>query len=356
MGPPRLRFVVGDSDEGERLDQALASLAGLSRSQARRWIDEGRVSVDAAPARASQRVATGAVVEALAPEPLPSPLAPEPIALAILYEDEDLIVIDKPAGLVVHPAPGHARGTLVNALLHHCRDLSGVGGVLRPGIVHRLDRGTSGVLVAAKHDAAHQALARQFQDHSVEREYRAFVRGLPASDSGRVDRPLGRHPRDRKRMSVAARGPAREARTAWRVLRRFPASGVSLLAVHPETGRTHQIRVHLASSGLPILGDPVYGRASRGLGRDPQGREAAAQRGAAERRRAPAEPQGREAATQRGMAERRRAPAELERPALHAAVLGFTHPRTGARLRFEAPLPADLAGLLAELERREAKP
>jgi len=305
-----LRIVVAEFDAGDRLDQALAALAGTSRSQARRWIDEGRVRVAGAPGRASQRVAAGDLVEAEPPEPLASPLCPEPIALAILHEDADLIVIDKPAGLVVHPAPGHAGGTLVNALLHHGSDLSGVGGVLRPGIVHRLDRGTSGVLVVAKHDAAHRTLARQFQEHSVEREYRALVRGLPASDAGRVDRPLGRHPRDRKRISVAARGPVREAHTAWRVLRRFAASERTLLAVLPETGRTHQIRVHLASAGLPVVGDPVYGRAAR-------------------------EASG------------------LARPALHAALLGFTHPRTSKRMRFESALPADFAEILAALERRE---
>jgi 23S rRNA pseudouridine1911/1915/1917 synthase len=304
-------FVVSEADAGERLDQALAALAGVSRSQARRWIDEGRVRIDGGPARASARVAAGERLEADPPELLPSPLAPEPIPLAVLYEDADLIVIDKPAGLVVHPAPGHPGGTLVNALLHHCADLSGVGGVLRPGIVHRLDRGTSGVIVAAKHDAAHQALARQFHDHTIEREYRALVRGLPAGDEGRVDRPLGRHPSDRKRMSTAARGPVREARTAWRVLRRYAASERTWLAVRPETGRTHQIRVHLAAAGLPIAGDPVYGRG----GRDASG---------------------------------------LARPALHAAVLGFSHPRSGERMRFEAPLAPDLAELLAVLERREA--
>jgi 23S rRNA pseudouridine1911/1915/1917 synthase len=305
-----LRLLVADSEAGDRLDQALAALAGISRSQVRRWIDEGRVRVGGVPARASQRVAAGDLLLAEPPEPVHSPLLPEPIPLAILHEDADLIVIDKPAGLVVHPAPGHPAGTLVNALLHHCEDLSGVGGVLRPGIVHRLDRGTSGVLVAAKHDAAHQALARQFQEHSVEREYRALVRGLPAGDAGRIDRPLGRHPRDRKRISVAARGPVREAQTRWRVLRRFAASHCSLLAVIPETGRTHQIRVHLASAGLPVLGDPVYGRATRPAG-------------------------------------------GLARPALHAARLGFTHPRSAERMRFEAPLPADLAELVAALERRE---
>jgi 23S rRNA pseudouridine1911/1915/1917 synthase len=255
-------------------------------------------------------------VEADPAEPLPSPLTPEPLALSILYEDADVIVVDKPAGRVVHPAPGHPGGTLVNALLHHCRDLAGVGGVMRPGIVHRLDRGTSGVMVVAKHDAAHQALAAQFHDHHIEREYRALVRGLPGSDAGRVDRPIGRHRRDRKRMSVHT-AVGREAHTAWRVLKRFPACGRTWLAVLPETGRTHQIRVHLAAAGLPLAGARVSGRGGR-AGRD-----------------APE--------------------AELERPALHAAVLGFDHPRSGERLRFEAPLPQDLARVLAECERREAR-
>jgi 23S rRNA pseudouridine1911/1915/1917 synthase len=254
-------------------------------------------------------VRPGDELDATPPEPVASPLAAEPIPLAILHEDADVIVVDKPAGLVVHPGAGHAGGTLVNALLHHCGDLAGVGGVLRPGIVHRLDQGTSGVLVAAKRDEAHAALATQFHDHSVLREYRALVRGLPRRDAGRIDRPIGRHPRDRKRMSVHSRR-GREARTAWQVLRRFPNSERTWLAVFPETGRTHQIRVHLASAGLPIVGDSVYGRARRG-GRG------------------------------------------LERPALHAQVLGFTHPRTGEQLRFEAPLPADLEQLLASLERRE---
>jgi 23S rRNA pseudouridine1911/1915/1917 synthase len=309
------RWVVSDDAAGERLDTALASVAGISRSQARRWIDEGRVEVNGVGARPSRPVQAGDQLEARLPESLPATARPEPIPLAILYEDADVIVVDKPAGMVVHPAPGHASGTLVNALLHHCRYLAGVGGVLRPGVVHRLDQGTSGVMVVAKHDAAHQALAAQFHDHTIEREYRALVRGLPAAESGRVDRPIGRHRRDRKRMSVRA-PVAREARTAWRVLRRFPASGYSWLAVRPETGRTHQIRVHLASVGLPIAGDPVYGRPGRaGRGCLPG----------------------------------------FSRPALHAAVLGFAHPRSAERLRFEAPLPADLAELLAALERAEGE-
>jgi len=227
-------------------------------------------------------------------------------------------VIDKPAGLVVHPAPGHPRGTLVNALLHHCRDLAGIGGVLRPGIVHRLDQGTSGVLVAAKHDAAHLALAAQFREHTVERVYLALVRGVPGAEGGRVDRPVGRHPQDRKRMSVRT-DAGRAALTEWRVARRFAASGVSLLEVRPATGRTHQIRVHLAAIGLPIVGDPVYGRGQAAGTRSSEGS----------------------------------ASFGLARPALHAQVLGFDHPRSGARMRFEAPPPADFAAALAALAARE---
>ena len=308
-----MTFLVGESEAGSRLDQALAALADLSRSQARRWIDEGRVRLNQALVSPSHRVSEGDVLLAEPPELLASPLAPEAIPLSVLHEDEDLIVIDKPAGLVVHPGPGHQGGTLVNALLHHCTSLAGVGGVLRPGIVHRLDRGTSGVLVAAKNDVAHRDLARQFHDHSIERVYRALVRGVPREDEGRVDLPIGRHARDRKRMSVAA-PRSRDARTAWRVTRRFPKSDRSWLEVRLETGRTHQIRVHLAAVGLPIVCDPVYGR----------------------RGRTPTE-------------------TSLSRPALHAERLGFTHPTSGTRLRFEAPPPEDLASLLASLERREGR-
>lgn len=310
-----LRFVASEAEAGRRLDAALAELAAVPRAQAQRWIEAGRVRVDGAPVRAAQRVREGDAIEADPPEPVPIALEPEPIPLVVLHEDADLIVVDKPAGLVVHPAPGHPRGTLVNALLHHCRDLAGIGGVLRPGIVHRLDQGTSGVLVAAKHDAAHASLATQFREHTVERVYLALVRGVPGAEGGRVDRPVGRHPHDRKRMSVRSE-TGRAALTDWRVARRFPASGVSLLEVRPGTGRTHQIRVHLASIGLPIVGDPVYGR--RGGG-------SAAARGAL----------------------------GLARPALHARVLGFDHPRSGERLRFAAEPPADLAAALEALAARE---
>jgi 23S rRNA pseudouridine1911/1915/1917 synthase len=304
-----LRLAVDESLAGQRLDQALAQLAGVPRAQAQRWIEAGRVAVDgASSARPSQRVAAGTEIAVDPPDVVPLDALPEAIPLAILYEDADLIVIDKPAGLVVHPAPGHPGGTLVNALLHHCRDLAGIGGVQRPGIVHRLDRGTSGVLVAAKRDAAHLALAAQFHDHSIERVYVALVRGVPGAESGHVLRAIGRHPTDRKRMSVSARR-GRAAETHWRVTRLFGKSGVALLEVRPATGRTHQIRVHLTSAGMPIVGDPVYGRGGEALG--------------------------------------------LQRPALHAAVLGFTHPTGGKRMRFEAALPVDFEAALAVVARRE---
>jgi 23S rRNA pseudouridine1911/1915/1917 synthase len=325
-----LRFLVGDTEAGRRLDLALSALVGVPRSQARRWIDQGFVTVDGAPARAAQRVREGEALEAEPPEPIPLSLEPEPIPLSVLWEDPDLIAVDKPAGLVVHPAPGHPRGTLVNALLHHCRDLAGIGGVLRPGIVHRLDRGTSGVLVAAKNDAAHLHLAEQFRAHTIERVYLALVRGVPSAEAGGSERAIGRHPRDRKRMAVQARG-GRAAATRWTVLRRFERSGASLLEVRPESGRTHQIRVHLAAAGLPILGDPVYGRAgAASLGRPRAG-------------------QPKTGKPKAGVGS-----LGLARPALHAAVLGIEHPRSGDRLRFEAPLPADIADALERLAAREA--
>ena len=251
---------------------------------------------------------SGDLLAADPPDPTESGLLPQAIPLAILHEDEHLVVVDKPAGLVVHPSPGHPDGTLVNALLHHCGDLAGIGGVLRPGIVHRLDRGTSGVMVVAKDDDSHTALAEQFREHTIERVYLALVRGTPGAEEGTVRREIGRHPRDRKRMSVHTR-VGRQACTHWSVRRRFPKSSLSWLEVRPETGRTHQIRVHLASTGLPIVGDPIYGR-------------------------------------------RRSARRLLDRPALHASVLGFAHPRSGERLRFEAKLPEDLEALLERLERR----
>ena len=320
--PAPLRFDVGEAEAGERLDVALAALAGVTRAQARRWVEAGAVALEAAEDSGARRLrpsvalALGDVLVATPPEPVAPSAQPEAIPLRVVYEDDDLIAIDKPPDMVVHPAPGHPNGTLVNALLHHCGALAQVGGVLRPGIVHRLDRGTSGVMVAAKNDAAHQALAAQFHDHTIERVYRALVRGVPKADTGCVDRAIGRHPRDRKRMSTKTNS-GRAARTAWRCERRFARAGRAWLEVRPETGRTHQIRVHLASIGLPIAGDPVYG--ARGRTRD-----------GAELR-------------------------PLVRPALHAAFLAVDHPRDGSRLRLEAPLADDLAELLGALDAAEGE-
>ena len=305
-----MRFIVAEDFDGSRVDRALSALAEMPRAQVRRWIEAGLVQLDGTIlVRASRRVRTGELLEARPPAPVECRVEAEDLPLQILYEDIDLIVIDKAAGMVVHPAPGHASGTLVNALLHHCGDLAGVGGVLRPGIVHRLDRGTRGVLVVAKNDIAHRVLSEQFRDHSIERLYLAFVRAAPSEQSGRIDCPIGRHPRDRKRMSVRAH-KTRSAATRWSVRERYPAAQQSLLEVRPESGRTHQIRVHLASVGMPIAGDRVYGRAAR----------------------------------------RRPAAAGRERPALHAAALGFTHPRSRGRVRFEAAVPAAFA--LAQKEQR----
>jgi 23S rRNA pseudouridine1911/1915/1917 synthase len=307
-------FVVGDADEGQRLDAWLARrLPALSRSRLRRLIDEGHVRLDGARVRPSTRLRPAQVARVLVPPPLAAEPQAEDIPLDVVYEDAHLLVVNKPAGLVVHPGAGAARGTLVNALLGRVRDLSGVGGVLRPGIVHRLDRGTSGLLVVAKEDETHRALARQFAGRAVEKEYLALALGAPAPPAGEVDAPIGRDPVRRQRMSVRApRG--REAHTSWRVEERF--DGATLLRVRIRTGRTHQVRVHLASIGHPVAGDAAYGGT-----RTPPSRRAAA----------------------------REALLSLERPALHAARLSFTHPASGERLTFEAPLAPDIAAVLARL-------
>jgi 23S rRNA pseudouridine1911/1915/1917 synthase len=306
--------VAGDDAAGERLDAWLARrLPALSRSRLRALIEGGHVRLDGQRPRPSTRLRPGQSVRVDVPAPVPAEPQPEDIPIAVVYEDARLLVVDKPAGLVVHPGAGASRGTLVNALLRHVHDLSGVGGVLRPGIVHRLDRGTSGLLVVAKDDETHRSLARQFAGRTVEKEYLALVLGNPAPESGEIDAPIGRHPVHRQKMSVRApRG--REARTSWRVEERFDAA--ALLRVRIHTGRTHQVRVHLAAIGHPVAGDAVYG-GQRAL---PSRRAAA-----------------------------REAFASLGRPALHAARLSFTHPATGERLSFEAPLPADIASVLARL-------
>lgn len=292
---------------GERLDVALTRVVpALSRAQSRRLIEGRHVRVDGECTKPSHRLRLGEQIRGSVPAPEPYSLEPEPIPLDVIHEDRDLVVVNKPAGLVVHPAAGQRQGTLVNALLYHCDELSGIGGVRRPGIVHRLDKGTSGLLVAAKTDIAHQNLALQFKERKIDREYLALVRGSPRRERGSIDAPIGRHPVDRKRFSTRA-AVVRTAVTHWWVERRFRE--FTLLRLRLETGRTHQVRVHLASVGLPIVADPVYG--------------------------------GGRKLTQR---------LRLERQALHASLLGFEHPRTQEHLCFRSQLPEDFASVIRQLE------
>ncbi|MBI4570402.1 MAG: RluA family pseudouridine synthase [Chloroflexi bacterium] len=297
---------------GERLDVFVTRrLPELTRSRVRRLIDGGLVTIDGRrPAKAGAPLEPGQRVHVTLPPPAPLASAPEAIPLRVVYEDADLLVVDKPAGLAVHPAPGHPSHTLVNAVLARCPELSRAGGEGRPGIVHRLDKDTSGLIIVAKNDAAHLALARQLKERQVEKTYLALVEGRLSPAEGVIDAPLGRHPRHRKKMAVVAGG--RAARTRYRVLREI--DGRSLVEVRPETGRTHPVRVHFASIGHPVAGDALYGRAAP-----------------------PGPPAGR---------------AGLRRQFLHAQRLAFRHPRTGERLELEAPLPQDLAQALAELDTR----
>jgi len=306
-----VKFTAASGDAGRRLDQFLAAqLPALSRSQIQRLIREGHVQVSHGRAKPALALDEGVEIAVTIPPPSPAMPEPEALPLIVVHDDEDLVVIDKPAGMVVHPGAGHARGTLVNALLHHVKGLSGIGGTERPGIVHRLDRGTSGLMVIAKHDRSHRELARQFHDREVDKEYVALVWGSVKSGD-RLDRPIGRDPRHRQKMSSRARRP-RPAMTE--ILDVVPLPGVSLIRVKIGTGRTHQIRVHLSESGHPVVGDALYG----GIRKHLPGRLAPL--------------------------------ALLERPFLHAARLGFTHPTTGARLTFDAPLPADLAAVIGTLK------
>jgi 23S rRNA pseudouridine1911/1915/1917 synthase len=310
------RLVADAEAGGLRVDVWLARrLPSLSRARLQTLVAGQHVRIDGRSCRASTRLRPGQEVVVVVPEPAPAAPAPEDIPLRVVHDDPHLLVIDKPAGLVVHPGAGNPSGTLVNALLRHVADLSGIGGVLRPGIVHRLDRGTSGLLVVAKDDETHRRLVRQFASRAVEKEYLALVHGVPSAPSGEISAPIGRDPVHRKRMSVRA-PHGREARTAW--TREETFDGASLLRVRLHTGRTHQIRVHLASIGHPVVGDAVYGGT-----RAPSSRRAAA----------------------------REALRALGRPALHAARLAFIHPATGERVAFAAPLPPDLGLALERLRR-----
>jgi len=310
----RREFTVDSEGTGERLDRWLASrVEDLSRSRLAALADEGRVAVDGRPARPALRLRAGQRVELAVPDPAPAEPQPEDLPLHVLHDDPDFLVVDKPAGMVVHPAAGVDSGTLVNALLHHVKDLGGIGGELRPGIVHRLDRDTSGAMVVAKNDFALVRLQEAFQSRTVEKRYTALVHGEPAA-SGVHDTPFGRHPVDRVRMTGRLRpGPGvRRAVTRWTVEERV-GGGASRLDVRLETGRTHQIRVHFSEAGHPLLGDETYG----GTRRD---------------RRAP-------------QAVREAAEA-LGRQALHARVLEFPHPRGGAIVHVEAALPPDFVRAL----------
>jgi 23S rRNA pseudouridine1911/1915/1917 synthase len=297
------RYTVEAEDEQARLDVFLAGQnPELSRARIQKLIAARMVTVNGRPVRAGHRVRAGDRVELEVPDPEVPAIAPEDIPLDVCFEDSDVLVVNKRRGLVVHPAVGHYSGTLVNALLHHCRDLSGINGLLRPGIVHRLDRDTSGLLMVAKNDTAHLALADQLKHRTVLRRYTALVHGRPRLDAGTVDAPIGRHPQDRQRMAVNPRH-GRAARTHYRVLKHFKK--FALLELTLDTGRTHQIRVHMAHLGHPLVGDLKYGRARPELG--------------------------------------------LAGQFLHAGTLGFRHPRTGEALVFEAPLPAELATVLERL-------
>jgi 23S rRNA pseudouridine1911/1915/1917 synthase len=299
--PELHEFMVGDGEAGQRLDVFLARASGLSRARVQDLIERGAVLVGGHPQKSRHVMRASERVTLAVPALEPLALTPEPIPLDILYEDEHLLVLNKPAGLVVHPGAGRATGTLVHALLAHCRDLPGIGGVERPGIVHRLDRETSGVMVVAKTEAAHQSLSAQFKHRIVRKRYVALVHGAVRDDAGRIEAAVGRRENDRQRMGVRKTG-GREARTLYRVLQRMEE--MSLLELSLETGRTHQIRVHLAHIGYPVIGDATYG-------------------GRRERR-----------FTASGEA-------RVERQMLHAWRLGFRHPHTDAWLEFTAPVPDD---------------
>jgi len=319
-GGDLLKATAPPEAAGTRADRFLAgALEGLSRSRVKALIEAGNATRDGqALTDPSESVRAGARYVVRLPPAVPAAPAPQAIPLSILYEDKDLLVLDKPAGLVVHPAPGNQDGTLVNAVLAHAGEgLSGIGGEARPGIVHRLDKDTSGVMVVAKTEKAHTALSAAFASRDLDREYLALVWGLPAATSGEVEAPIGRHPTDRKRMAVVSRG-GKPALTHWTLERGFGA-GAALLRCRLATGRTHQIRVHLSHIGHPIVGDPVY------------------------LRRVPAAARSLPEAVREDLL-------AFPRQALHAATLGFRHPVTGQDLAFRAAPPADFAALLAKLE------
>ncbi|QPA31981.1 RluA family pseudouridine synthase [Thermaerobacillus caldiproteolyticus] len=299
-----VQFHIEEEYDNERIDKVISALnEEWSRSKVQQWIKDGLVTVNDKSVKANYKCSTGDVVVVRLPEPEPLHVEPEEIELDIYYEDSDVLVVNKPRGMVVHPAPGHMRGTLVNALLAHCKDLSGINGVLRPGIVHRIDKDTSGLLMVAKNDVAHTALVNQLVNKTVTRKYRAIVHGVIPHDYGTIDAPIGRDKHDRQKMAVTDEN-GKEAVTHFRVLERFEQ--YTFIECQLETGRTHQIRVHMKYIGYPLAGDPKYGPKKT---------------------------------------------LPIDGQALHAGVLGFTHPRTGEYLEFEAPLPNEFERLLELLRK-----
>ncbi|MBT3181061.1 MAG: RluA family pseudouridine synthase [Deltaproteobacteria bacterium] len=312
----RIELSVSPEEVGLRLDSYISSKVGsLTRSRVKKLIDEGFVEVNGCAMKASHHISAGEVVVISVPEPVEPEAKPQAIELDIIHEDSDIIVVNKSVDMVVHPAAGHPDGTLVNALLAHCDDLSGIGGELKAGIVHRLDMGTSGVIIAAKNDKAHQSLADQFKNRTVEKIYCALIIGSMSEDAGVYDKAIGRCVKDRKKISSHTNS-GRDAKTEWHVQERFGKS-LSWVEIVLHTGRTHQIRVHFSEAGYPLVGDPIYG-GDKKLKRivDKGFRDIAA---------------------------------KLDRPALHSWKLSIDHPGSGDRMKFEAPLPADLTSLLDEL-------
>lgn len=297
----KMEHIILEDQKGDRIDKVISTLdSEWSRTQAQGWIKEGHAIVNGQKVKTNYKCALHDKIEISIPEPEELDVVPEKMNLDIYFEDRDVLVVNKPSGMVVHPAPGHATGTLVNGLMAHCKDLSGINGVLRPGIVHRIDKDTSGLLMVAKNDMAHESLVNQLVEKTVTRKYKAIVHGVIPHDFGTVDAPLGRDPKDRQKMTVVDNG--KHAVTHFHVIERF--KDFTLIECQLETGRTHQIRVHMKYIGFPLAGDPKYGPKKT---------------------------------------------VDFDGQVLHAGVLGFTHPRTNEYLEFEAPLPADFAALLDKL-------
>lgn len=313
-------LTVGKADHGKRLDRFLTEhLPDTSRAQIQRYLRDGCILLNAAQVKGGAKVREEDRISGQIPPPMVSKILPEELPVTFIYQDEHIVVVDKPPGMTVHPAGRTTSGTLVNALLFHVRDLQGVGGVVRPGIVHRLDKGTSGVMVVAKNDLAHEALVSQFKGREVKKIYQALVYGRVEADEGAVTAPMGRHTTDRKRFSLRTRQP-KEALTQWQVMERF--QGITFVQVSPKTGRTHQIRVHMSSIGHPLVGDPLYTK-KRWLDRIEDSHLSTQIK-------------------------------SLGRQALHASLLAFRHPQTGEPMEFTAPMPADMEKILEELRGKGA--